>query len=453
MLIGLNSEGKRINIDHAVKGNDYFCPCPTCHAKLIAKTKGQFKSPHFAHWANTKCTDSWNQEMSDWHIFWQSLFPEETQEIYKNIGDCYHRADVLIEDSKTVIEFQHSKLSMEEFQERNAFYNSLGYKVIWVFDFAEKYEDLRIKKINCNKYKWSTPLKTFFGFNAFVQKENVELFFQIEQKASVNAKRSKLIESKENGNELSKREIDYIKEHEFDTGKLIRVALSTGDDFDKFATDGHIYSIDEFVSLITSGAHRKRVLADLFDYLPPVYTGNRTCYCLGCPDSITHICSNNSIDIKANLQDEIIPCNTCEYGVQTSLDDDTFYVCNKRFIDTRLPLNTEIMSVDKNDDGSIAAIWYVDNGALKSARLNEFKAGKSIVELWHSKYELADFLNIKTKEFVRIKDNPRNQLSKYRKVYGYVSSKPFDMHPKNCEIADYSNPDWVCINNKSIDDD
>ena len=41
-----------------------------------------------------------------------------------------HRADVLIEDKKVVYEFQHSSLSAEEFEDRNSFYNSLGYKVI-----------------------------------------------------------------------------------------------------------------------------------------------------------------------------------------------------------------------------------------------------------------------------------------------------------------------------------
>ena len=46
-----------------------------------------------------------------------------------------HRADVFIND--TVLEFQHSELSYDEFYERNEFYNSLGYDVEWIFDVQE----------------------------------------------------------------------------------------------------------------------------------------------------------------------------------------------------------------------------------------------------------------------------------------------------------------------------
>ena len=66
---------------------------------------------------------------------------------FGNSGDCedQRRAEAqggfLLEDKKVVYEFQHSPLSPEELDDRNAFYNSLGYKVIWIFDLFDQYEN------------------------------------------------------------------------------------------------------------------------------------------------------------------------------------------------------------------------------------------------------------------------------------------------------------------------
>ena len=69
----------------------------------------------------------------------------EYQEIVKTKDEQKHRADVLIESEKVVFEFQHSPLSPDEFEDRNSFYNSLGYKVIWVFDVEEQYQNEQIE--------------------------------------------------------------------------------------------------------------------------------------------------------------------------------------------------------------------------------------------------------------------------------------------------------------------
>ncbi len=53
---------------------------------------------------------------------------------------CFHgikyRADICID--KTIIEFQHSPITSEEFAKRNDFYLSCGYQVVWVFDATGK---------------------------------------------------------------------------------------------------------------------------------------------------------------------------------------------------------------------------------------------------------------------------------------------------------------------------
>ncbi len=50
---GIDSEGQLESAKKAIKGKDYFCP--VCFEKIILR-KGKIKRPHFAHKANTKCS-------------------------------------------------------------------------------------------------------------------------------------------------------------------------------------------------------------------------------------------------------------------------------------------------------------------------------------------------------------------------------------------------------------
>ena len=173
MLFALDKEGKRIHINNAKK-EEYFCPC--CNGKMILKL-GNIRTHHFSHPSNNVCKDSWHYDMTEWHYNWQNYFPKETQEIVKVLNGEKHRADVLLEDDKIVIEFQHSNLSSEEFNARNEFYNKLGYKVIWIFDVEEQYLDEKIENYNGNLWSWKNPKKTFDLFN--YNNKNVELYLQI----------------------------------------------------------------------------------------------------------------------------------------------------------------------------------------------------------------------------------------------------------------------------------
>ncbi len=73
--------------------------------------------------------------MSEWHIAWQELFPVEQREVVVKGEGKWLRADVLREQQREVIEFQHTVINRETFIKRNEFYTSLKYKIIWLFDF------------------------------------------------------------------------------------------------------------------------------------------------------------------------------------------------------------------------------------------------------------------------------------------------------------------------------
>lgn len=160
MVIALDKNNKRVHIDDAKRDEKYYCH--TCGEELCLK-KGNIKMHHFSHRPDSNCDDRWHYDMSEWHLLWQSQFPIDNQEIVFEADGKRHRADVFVDN--TVIEFQHSKISYEEFQERNNFYNSLGYKVIWIFDAIEAYQNKNLIEHFDDNYSWSNCLIQLKGYN------------------------------------------------------------------------------------------------------------------------------------------------------------------------------------------------------------------------------------------------------------------------------------------------
>lgn len=180
MIVALDENQKRVFIEDSLAKYDYYCP--SCGAPLVQR-KGEVRQHHFSHQPNCLCNDSWEREydMSIWHYEWQCRFPKDNQEVVLTWGEIKHRADVLI--GRTVIELQHSALSMEQFNNRNNFYISMGYKVIWIFDLIESFANKSltcINKDNGKHFEWTRPKKIFNNFD--VQSGQVELFFQISDK-------------------------------------------------------------------------------------------------------------------------------------------------------------------------------------------------------------------------------------------------------------------------------
>lgn len=177
MRIALDNDGKRTFIEEATLEADYFCP--RCKEKLIQK-RGPIYAHHFAHFPNRDCIDHYHyEEMSIWHSSWQDQYKKDEQEVIMHKNGQTHIADVYIEEHKTVIEFQHSPLSYDEFKDRNTFYSSLGNRVVWIFDMREEFEDGRIENIHSSntKFHYLNPKKTFKNLN--LKENKLHLFFQI----------------------------------------------------------------------------------------------------------------------------------------------------------------------------------------------------------------------------------------------------------------------------------
>ncbi len=208
MLIALNENGERIYIDDAVRHVKYYCQ--KCHSEVVAR-KGVKRSHHYSHCKNSKrdnC-DSLSHDKSVWHRSWQNLFPVDYQEILIKVAGSCHIADILIDD--LVIEFQHSPMSIEEFNKRNNFYTSMGKKVIWIFDVRNAIIDYRfVEHIFLKK-----EIMAINGFNA--ADENVMVFLQIRGKdfASMEDKTSEIRRI------TDKDEMGFIMDKPLNTKELI----------------------------------------------------------------------------------------------------------------------------------------------------------------------------------------------------------------------------------------
>ena len=176
MLIAYNSDNNRIFIDEAVPQEQYYCP--SCKGLLITR-KGEIRRHHFAHKPGSKCTDTWYPlyDTSEWHYDWQSRFPKENQEIVLKHEGEIHRADVLT--GRTVIVFQHSPISSANLQRFIKFYDSLGYKTVWLFDYTEQFSQNEIAVKDYGELIFLRTPKAFEGVDLLDQQ--TEIFFQLRQ--------------------------------------------------------------------------------------------------------------------------------------------------------------------------------------------------------------------------------------------------------------------------------
>ena len=127
--------------------------CPSCQSPVQAKC-GSVNIWHWAHHARTDC-DTWAEPDSRWHHHWQALFPLDRVERPIRVGDTLHRADALT-PTGTVIEFQHSALSVADIRAREDFYCDM----LWVWDVqdADARERLTLRHKapeNYSTFQWS----------------------------------------------------------------------------------------------------------------------------------------------------------------------------------------------------------------------------------------------------------------------------------------------------------
>ncbi|UGU15425.1 hypothetical protein LS482_17295 [Sinomicrobium kalidii] len=134
---------KNKKVEPQFSGERAFCP--------VYKTEvvGKIYSIRINHWAHlvkgeSDC-DSWYEPITEWHLNWQNLFPEETREVTITENNISHRADILL-NNELVIEFQNSPIKIREVERREAFYNKNDRKLIWVLNGDSLSESTTIEK-------------------------------------------------------------------------------------------------------------------------------------------------------------------------------------------------------------------------------------------------------------------------------------------------------------------
>lgn len=410
MQFAVDENKCRINIENANKDNAYFCPC--CGEKLIQR-RGMIKIPHFSHKNNSICADNWHYDMSEWHYNWQNRFPPECQEVVRTHEGEIHRADVLIEEKKLVFEFQHSNLSRKEFLDRNRFYQNLGYKIIWIFDVEEQYNNHQINRLTNDKWEWNYPKRTIDA-NDFYS-NGVEIYLQISNNLPI----------------------------------IFRVTSSSYKGLSTFYTDGQLYDYSSFVKILENNGRDflKVSISTLYDELIRLYKHEHSEYYFGCPISSTHKCTNANIDVSGNEYFKIMPCTECKYKCDSFRGD--IQICKKRFKDLNINEDTMVKIISKNANNFINKISYFDDlnieKTIELTELNFSNMIKSVFDLW-KEYDCktAIFKNIKTNYFVKIIKNPIDQMLKYKgRVYGYFSKDRYFDSNYSKELFGLNKDEWI----------
>jgi len=401
MIWAFDKDGVKVFADEAFVKHDYFCPM--CGESLVLK-KGEVRVPHFAHHAKSICCDPWHYDMTDWHREWQERFPRNTQEIVMDSNGEKHRADVCV--GKTVIEFQHSPLSFEEFDERNAFYTSLGYKVVWLFDVVEPFHDDSIEEsINrTDVYKWRRPKTTFKHFD--YKSRSIELYFQTE---------------------------DCVDDEGPNAG-ICKVTWVSPDGFEHFAMDGQWLNHEEFVEIFIPKV-RKPVASDLDLDLIEIGHRDHTVF-YKCPIAKSGKSINMEIDMRAS--DDYPLCSTCKYN--------RGFKCAYYRLSAGIQDGADVKQILRDKYGSPTTAIIEESGVEKKIPFSqEAKRGKSIIQLWRElNPSVAAFMNLKTGKYVRISKNPIDQISRYGKCYGKWSYDGYRYSNESVELYGITDECWVC---------
>ena len=178
MEFGIGTDGARCSIFNADSEQIYRCPC--CGEELLQK-RGKIVIWHFAHKSLDKCVGYYDNK-SPWHRSMQDLFPERNREIFN--GDYgKHFFDVLT-DNGTIVEFQNSPMTIDEFQSRTDAYFSFSIKhrsrnPIWVFNYVSRnfYVYFSGEEGRFVKVRWYRPSKIFGDYAHKLS--NCELWFRI----------------------------------------------------------------------------------------------------------------------------------------------------------------------------------------------------------------------------------------------------------------------------------
>ena len=144
--------GEKVQASPGLRGT-----CPDCKGLMIAKC-GTVMPHHWAHQSLADC-DSWYEGETAWHLSWKARFPMACSEVSITKDGVRHRADVQFPEG-CVLEIQHSSISPEDIQAREAFYGDM----CWLFDAREAYREGRLylnkERPGYNTYRWKFPKRT-----------------------------------------------------------------------------------------------------------------------------------------------------------------------------------------------------------------------------------------------------------------------------------------------------
>ena len=424
MFFANDSDGTRVYIYEAESNKKYFCP--VCGQEVIQR-RGSINVHHYAHKANRdELCDDWTHDMSDWHRDWQSMFPKESREVVIQLNGVKHRADIIID--KTVIEFQHSRISDEEFWERNEFYTEAGYEVVWLFDMMEEFDmEHIIAKDKDGHYKWNYHWHTF---DDFVPRDNkdIKVFFQFD---------------------------DRFSDGYYGIEQLVWLSP----DGKHFVTNG-AYDQDDFLALYIKKDNKKETeknqmtekqytIADIQDLL---VQSNGIYY--PCPKTNGGMCFEN--------------CDCCKYSICCVAKDSIgqkFYNmyyerseylhapyisgCLYRFKDIIENWNIEndkVININYDDEYKITELSIMKDGEAITKRYESTqRAGKTLLELLReNKCNVIGAMNIQTGIRVKIGNSDYFSRNNIKRIQGYLGHKnDRDYFSDRREIFGWNKKEWI----------
>jgi hypothetical protein len=157
----INNEA--IHIDNINDNNKCNLKCKLGHE--LIPVRGKKNVHHFRH---KHSEDTGGNPMTEWHSEWQSNFPI-TEIDFLKINDTQNkdrRADVVLENSNLVLEFQHSKIEELEVNNRKHDYSLHNKQIIWIIDGNDFINKTHLKY--CNRI-YLEFVSDFWKYKSFLE--------------------------------------------------------------------------------------------------------------------------------------------------------------------------------------------------------------------------------------------------------------------------------------------
>jgi len=155
-----------------IKDGNIFLVCKNKH--ILTKVQSKIITNHFRHINSQNITPN---PMTEWHINWQQKFKETEKFIPKKHNSYKNRyADACI--ANTVFEFQHSRITEQEVNERhNDYVKCYNVNLVWILHCDNSIELIEVPVYNKIIIKF---LNDQWKFSSF--KYHEEIFLNIEDK-------------------------------------------------------------------------------------------------------------------------------------------------------------------------------------------------------------------------------------------------------------------------------